>query len=876
MRLRRLILIGIGVIVILPVAAILIVVARFNPNRYKPQIITAMEKATHRSVTITGSLHMGVSLTPTIRASAITIANPAGFADPTLLSLPRLQARLSLLPLLHGTVDIVSLRLIDPVVTLERNQAGIGDWVFAPPPPGGARAATGAADHAVTARLMKIGLQSVSITNATIIIQHRPVALGTTAPKAVAPETFKISKFTGQAASLNTPLHVTMIAALNSQNLTLAGQIGPLARLLNAAPGGDARPWPVDLTLHAAGGQVSVQGSMTHPLHGAGLSLKINGLLPNLAALDAYWPGANLPPAQNLSLAATIGLSQPGALPSITDAQLAIGASDLTTWRPGLRLTSFTASMLSLDQPMTIGLAGTRSGQPVQLNGTIGPLGPVLSGMLAGSQSPGQNRAAPLKVDLHATIANATAAIQGAISQPRTLAGVDLALRVQTPDLAQLGTLIGVGLPKLTHFAAAATLTDPNRQGLRHAIALDQVAISADQAQIGGAATIDFGAIPDIQALINAPRINLTALRAAWPKPALSAKSTPAAREPAPGATPPASATLIPDTALPFGLLHRANFNVELSIGHLTNGKADYQAIVLHAMLNQGQLTIRPLDAQLPGGAVSAQLNVNANAAPPQLAFSAQAPAFRLQSLLGLLGVPGAGGSTGTAQLYATLSGSGETAHGIASRLNGAIGVSAVNGSLDGTALSQAVTPMLASVGLSNAITQPGPVALRCFAARLNAHQGIAGLSALTLDSSRLALTGTGNLNLGSEQLNLVFLPTVRVGANPVPVAVGLSGAFAHPHFGLAPPGAYRGAAVALAQQFGANHGASILGNVTQALGLTSRPNPQGCRAALAQARMGHPGPAPAAAIPSAHQAAPNTTPRLLQGPQNLLNSLLK
>jgi AsmA protein len=333
---------------------------------------------------------------------------------------------------------------------------------------------------------------------------------------------------------------------------------------------------------------------------------------------------------------------------------------------------------------------------------------------------------------------------------------------------------------------------------------------------------------------------------------------------------------LIPDTALPFGLLHRANFNIELSIGHLTDGKADYQAIVLHALLNQGQLTIRPLDAQLPGGAVSAQLSVNANAAPPQLAFSAQAPAFRLQSLLGLHGVPGAGGSTGTAQLYATLSGSGETTHGIASRLNGAIGVSAVNGSLDGTALSQAVAPMLASVGLSTAITQPGPVALRCFAARLNAHQGIAGLSAFTLDSSRLALTGTGNLNLGSEQLNLVFLPTVRVGGNPVPVAVGLSGALAHPHFGLAPPGAYRGAAVALAQQFGANQGASILGNVTQALGLTSRPNPQGCRAALAQARMGHPGPAPAAAIPGAHQAAPNTTPRLLQGPQNLLNSLLK
>ncbi|HQT88431.1 MAG TPA: AsmA family protein [Acidiphilium sp.] len=879
MRLRRIVLIIIGLIVIVPIAAILIIVARFNPNRYKPQIITAMEHATHRPVTIAGPLHMGVSLTPTITASGITVANPAGFPDPTLLSLPRLQARVSLLPLLRGSVDIVSLRLINPVLTLERNEAGIGDWVFAQPASGGGLSAALAHPHATVTHHRQIGLQSVSIVNASIIINHRPAPIAAAQP-AIAPETIKIRHFTGHATSLNAPLHVAMTAQLNGQTLSLAGQIGPIARLLSQAPGSSAHPWPVDLTLHAAGGQFSLRGRIADPARIQGITAKFSGQLPDLASVNPYLPGTHLPPAQNISLTANIGLSQPGALPSITDARLAIGASDLTPWRPGLRLTAFTAAMPSLDQPLTIGLAGTQSGQPVQLNGTIGPLGPVLAGLIAPSSAkPASNRAPPpLNIDLHATIANATATIQGAISQPQTLSGVDLALHLQTPNLAPLGTLMGVGLPKLTNLAAAAVLTDPNQHGLRHAIALDQVAISADQAQIGGAATIDFAATPDIQAVINAPRVDLAALRAAWPKqPPTPPKPNAAPQQAAP---PSGTATVIPDTALPFGLLHQANFNIELSIGHLTDGKADYQAIVVHALLNQGQLTIRPLDAQLPGGAISAQLSVSANATPPFLTFTAQAPAFRVQSLLRLLGLPGSGGSNGTAQLYADLSGSGETAHGIAARLNGAVGVSAVNGSIDGAALGRVVAPMLTSVGLpSGALAQPGPVALRCFAARLNARHGIAGLSAFTLDSSKLALTGTGNVDLGAERLHLVFLPTVRVGGSSLPVAVGLSGPLAHPHFGLAPAGAYRGAAAALAQRFGANQGGSLLGNVTQALGITSPPNAQGCRMALAQARMGHPGPAPAAAFasPGSNQTQPaNKTPRLLQGPQNLLNSLLK
>ena len=881
MRLRRLFLIVIGLLVIVPIAAILIIVARFNPNRYKPQIITAIEAATHRQVSITGPLAMGVSLTPTITASGITLANPAGFPTATLLNLPRLQARVSLLPLLSGSVDIIALRLIDPVITLERNQAGIGNWVLTPPSASSGLSSALAHQQSPAPDHRHIALQSVSVTNATLVIEPSPVPTGAST-QVQAPEIIKINRFTGHATSLDSRLHLAMTANINGHHVALDGKIGPLARLLNQQPGIAAAPWPVDLTLHGAGGTVTLRGSIAHPATAHGVALSLKAQVPDLAALNHYGFGTQLPALQNLSLAADIALSHPGAMPAITDAHLQASDSDLAALHPGLRLTALTATMPALDQPVTLNLSGTQSGQKIAMQGSIGPFGPSLGALLAGAvvepkpTAPSKPTPAPLQINLAATIAAATASVQGTINHPQTLSGVDVQIHAQTPDLAQTGALFGANLPKLTHLAVAGLLTDPNGQGLRHALALDQVAITADQAQLAGAATVNFGKIPDIQAVINAPRLDLTTLRAAFAAPPNTAPPKTAAPAPAPSHA--GSTGLIPDTALPFNLLHRVDFNIELSINHLRAGKTAYRAVVAHGLLNQGVLTIDPLDAQTQGGAVSARLSINSNSAPPQVTVSGQAPAFRLQSLLRLFGVQGANNTTGTAQIYVDLTGSGETAHGIAARLNGAVGVSAVNGMIDGAALGQAIQPILAGVGMpSGAIRQPGPVALRCFAARLNARQGIVGLSAFTLDSSRLALTGTGNLSLGAERLNLIFLPTLRVGAGTLPVAVGVTGPFTHPRAGLAPPGAYRGAASALVQRFGAPPTGSVLGAVTHALGMGQPSNPQSCRVALRQARLGHPGPTPAPAFASAQ---PGQTQRqskpILQGPQNLLNSLFK
>jgi AsmA protein len=432
-------------------------------------------------------------------------------------------------------------------------------------------------------------------------------------------------------------------------------------------------------------------------------------------------------------------------------------------------------------------------------------------------------------------------------------------------------------LPAWTNIGLSGLLTDPGGQGLTHAIGLDSLAVTADQGQFGGAFSLIRGKVPDLQAVINAPRIDLTALLQAMPKPdAATTGTTPGTM---PGTTnviptqPDRSGDLIPATPLPFNLLRQGDGNVELTIGQLMYDGATYDAITAHGLLHNGVLVVRPITAELPGGAVTGTLNVDTTSNPPKIHITSSAPAFRLAPLLSVMGLPNAAGAT--MALYADLGGEGNSLRGIAATLNGSLGVSTVNGEIDGALLARLFGSSLSAVGLpASLVGAQGPVMVRCFAGRIDATNGLASVRALTLDSSRMYLTGTGTFDLGAERLNLILRPQVRVDNGQAPIPVALRGTFADPHAGIAPAGDYDATMASLAQQLGRNH-QTVLGRLAQKLGITPPPaSPQSCTGALTLARMGHPGPMPSgpgydAAAPAQAQGTAPTS-----GPQNLLQSL--
>jgi AsmA protein len=863
LRLRSWIITVIAVIIILPIAAAGIFIASFNPNRYAPQIIAAVQQATGRTLTIGSPIQLKLSLTPTIEAGNLSLSNPPGFADPNFLTLQKVDAQFALLPLLSHRLDILNLVLTGPQFSLQTNKTGQSNWDFSTTSPAGG-AAQPAAPAPPSAGGYQIALESAEIQDGLLTFKN---------PDGSTAWTLAIVDLTGTAASPSAPLNLKAAASYNNTAFTLAGTTGPVARFTGAGTG----PWPVNLTLATAGATATIAGGISNPSTASGYDLTINATIPALEAMapvipPAYIPAGGLPPIHGITAAARI-VDQKSTIPAIDNLSIKAGQSDLSAFRAGLALTSLDIEMASLDKPVSVNIAGTMAPSagatqltPLSLTGSFGPPQALFDPALLPSTMPPQTN---YPVNLQAAAGPANATITGAIATPKKLSGVALAINAAIPDLSALSPLAGAPLPDFKNIQLQTTVTDPGGLGLRKAAGLDTLTLTMDNAAIGGDASLYFGPHPRLQAALSGQQINLDALLAAIPPPATPTPTTSPAPTPA---TTPAPTTVIPTQPLPFNLLKMADADIQLSADQLIFNKSAYTAIQLHAVVLNGKLTINPFTGQLPGGSVSLTGTADANATPPAVTLSLNAPALALSPFLKTFGLDNT--AQGTMQARLNLAGSGNSPHDLAASLNGQIGLATVNGLIDGTVLDQVFGAALGAVGLpAKILGAQGPVAIRCFGLRIDSTAGVGTIRALALDSSRLQVQGGGTINFGPETLAVVLQPQLRIAGSPVSVPVQVGGTFATPTYSVATLGTVRAAASAatglaatIVNQVGGSQ--TLLGNIASAVGLGT---PDICPDALSLARLGQPGPA---APPPTNVSSGGIITPITNGPKNLLNSL--
>jgi uncharacterized protein involved in outer membrane biogenesis len=803
----------------------ILVLRSFNPNRYAPALVTALEQITGRQVTLNGPVTIRWSLTPAIQASDIAIANPPGFPDRNVVTLNGLRADIALVPLFSHRVDVLKLVLIAPHVILERLPNGKADWDFST---GSTHTSTGT--MAFHDPRLKVALEAVEVENGVVTIQANN---GKTAG------VIHFTKLTGTAESLSAPLHLNAQAEIGATPFNITGIVGPIERFSGIGTG----PWPLDLDFTMAGATLNISGTVKHPGNARGYDLAVSLNIPDLNKLGQALPpevtsNQPLPALQNI--AATFQLKDRDAqLPAITKLILTAGKTDLSAFRPDLILNSLTIDMPSLDQPLAITAAGTSDSGNFNLQGEFG----AVQNLLNASWLPTGTTQGSFPVSITAQLGGANAAINGAISTPQSLSGAALALTANVPDLSALSAVAGFPLPAWKHIAMQTSLIDPGGEGLYNAAGLDDLTVTMDNAAFGGAATLNLTPQPKLQLSLNFTQANVDALLAAFPTPASTATPaaavtvTPDTAPAAPATTPP---LIIPDTPLPLGFLSWGNADIQLAADNITWNGAVYTALQANAQLAGGRLTINPFTGEIPGGDISATASLDASTTPAAETLTVKAPALALGPLLKALKLPGE--AQGNLQVQLTASSTGNTLHAMATNLNGQLGLASVNSQLDASQLENIFGPAENTAGLPPPANTPA--AVRCFGLLIDTSQGVATLKTLGIDSNQLFLQGAGSLNLGQESYNVTLQP-----ANGVPVLLG--GSFAQP----------------------------TLTASTQSPATTPAPlppvsppaRPDICPATLASARLGQAGPN---ALP---QALPATAsmPAGTQAPKNLLNSLL-
>lgn len=277
-------------VLVLLVAAAVVAVLTVDVNRFKPQIVAAVEDATGRKLDI--AKDMKLSLWPLgIGVKRVSFANAAWGSRPQMATIGEFTAQVDLVALIGSQVKIDSLVLNDVDLLLEKDRQGRANWDFAgqKPAPQQQPQSQPSAPAAQSGGGSIPAIENISMKN--VKLAYRDAQTNTQNDVVLAE--FSVKQGSGGL------LATRLVATVDGNAVTADGTLGSLDELM--AP---SRPWPVKMNVTLPGAKASVEGSIAQPLQARGLALKLSAEAPDLAKLAAL-AGASAP-AVPLSLQADV------------------------------------------------------------------------------------------------------------------------------------------------------------------------------------------------------------------------------------------------------------------------------------------------------------------------------------------------------------------------------------------------------------------------------------------------------------------------------------------------------------------------------------------------------------------------------------------
>ncbi len=352
----RVILIVLALIVLIPLGGFAVFALTFDPDGVKPRIEQAVKRATGRDLALNGRLGLKLSLWPTIEARDVAFANVAGGSRPQMATLERLEAQIALLPLLRRTVEIDRLVLVKPDILLETDAQGRPNWRFGPEVPSQTLPKT--QSPSAPAAPLAIGVRQMTVDGGTLTWRDGRTGRSTR---------IDLADAAIRADSADSPVDVALHASYAGAPFALTGETGSLARLRDPAA---TTPWPVRLALEAANAKLGLDGALSQPMQGRGYHAKLDGVVPDLAALAPFFRRAILPPLHDVRVAAEIADAGEG-VPGVNGLALRAGASDLGAFVPGLTLNSLQADAAQAGEPVRFVASGALRQAAFTVSGSL-------------------------------------------------------------------------------------------------------------------------------------------------------------------------------------------------------------------------------------------------------------------------------------------------------------------------------------------------------------------------------------------------------------------------------------------------------------------------------------------------------------------------
>ena len=345
--------------------------------------------------------------------------------------------------------------------------------------------------------------------------------------------------------------------------------------------------------------------------------------------------------------------------------------------------------------------------------------------------------AADIKLNAHATI-----------SHPFDMAALQATFHLTGTDLADVYYLTGLALPNTPPYDVSGTLV---RDKLKFRI--DDFQGKLGSSDVSGKLGVDTGRErPKLTATLTSKQLNLADLAAPLGTQAtLERKSDTLAK---PSAAAPASAPklLLPDADLQVQRVRGMDADLQFDAASVTTSKMPMKKVRFHLNLDNGKLTLNPLDFQLAQGDFSGMVAVDAQGATPVTSIDMKLVNVDLAQFTSKSNdtAPLGGRLLGRIKLQ----GSGSSVHKTAATANGDVTMVVPNGKMR-EALAE-LTGIDLARGLGLVLTKNEKnTELRCGVANFKADAGDLKATTLVLDTTNVLVTGDGDINMGTEALNL-------------------------------------------------------------------------------------------------------------------------
>jgi AsmA protein len=383
----------------------------------------------------------------------------------------------------------------------------------------------------------------------------------------------------------------------------------------------------------------------------------------------------------------------------------------------------------------------------------------------------------PYPVQADVTIGRTVVKVAGTVTSLLKLSAIDMQLAVRGESLAQLFPLLGIAFPETGAYATDGRLMHSGEMWW-----YEKFKGRIGESDIAGSLQVDTGSKrPALKAELVSRRLDfddLGPLIGARPGRAKAAVQAAALSESA--SEPPASARphVLPDMPFKTDRWDSVDAEVSLKATSIRAENLPLENLVTHLSLRDSVLKLDPLSFGVAGGQLNGTILLDGRQDPILARAQVRAKKIRLARLL-----PNAGlnsNSVGQINGEFDLSGSGRSVGGMLATANGKVGLVVVGGEVSQLMMERIGLHLWEILGLK--VTGDKLVKLRCAVADFDAKRGVLNANALVFDTEVTTIIGTGSIDLGREELDLVLNQQTK---NTSPLAlrspIHVRGSFARP-----------------------------------------------------------------------------------------------